>query len=138
MLQGGYIIILHIWKGISWTFVSQTVAAEHLNVYCKMSGLVESAQESPAPDDVGYYTPTLDILWEAFGEDRLVYESNWPVSERFADYATVQRIVTEYFSTKGQEATEKYFWKNAKAAYNWFFTFGICGAYGCTWFRQME
>ena len=95
------------------------MAAEHPNVYCKVSALVESAQERPAPDDVEYYTPTLDVLWEAFGEDRLVYGSNWPVSERFADYATVQRIVMEYFKTKGQEATEKYFWKNAKAAYKW-------------------
>jgi len=95
------------------------MAAEYPNVYCKVSGLVESAQDSPAPKDVGYYTLTLDVLWEAFGEDRLVYGSNWPVSERFADYATVQDIVMEYFRTKGQEATEKYFWKNAKAAYKW-------------------
>jgi hypothetical protein len=28
-------------------------------------------------------------------------------------------LVIEYFSTKGQEATEKYFWKNVKAAYKW-------------------
>jgi L-fuconolactonase len=95
------------------------MAAEHPRVYCKVSALVESAQESPAPDDVEYYTPMLDVLWKAFGEDRLIYGSNWPVSERFADYATVQRIVMEYFRTKGQEATEKYFWKNAKAAYKW-------------------
>lgn len=101
-----------------WTEGMQ-MAAEHPNVYCKVSGLVESAQERPAPGDVGYYTPMLDVLWNAFGEDRLVYGSNWPVSERFADYATVQRIVTEYFKTKGQEAAEKYFWKNAKTAYKW-------------------
>ena len=101
-----------------WTEGMQ-MAAEYPRVYCKVSGLVESAEEKPAPDDVVYYTPTLDVLWEAFGEDRLVYGSNWPVSERFADYAIVQRIVMEYFRTKGQEATEKYFWKNAKAAYKW-------------------
>ena len=103
-----------------WTEGMQ-MAAEHPNVYCKVSGLVESAQESPAPDDIGYYTPTLDVLWDVFGEDHLIYGSNWPVSEHFADYATVQRIVMEYFKTKGQEATEKYFWKNAKAAYKWIF-----------------
>lgn len=95
------------------------MAAEHPNVYCKVSGLVEAAQDKPSPADVGYYTPTLDVLWEAFGEDRLVYGSNWPVSELFADYATVQRIVMEYFKNKGQEATEKYFSKNSKAAYKW-------------------
>jgi len=92
---------------------------EHANVYCKVSGLVEVTQDKPAPTDVGYYTPTLDILWEAFGEDRLVYGSNWPVSERFADYATVQKIVMDYFKGKGEEATEKYFWQNSKAAYKW-------------------
>jgi len=95
------------------------MAAEYPHVYCKVSGLVESAQESPAPKDIAYYIPTLDVLWEAFGEDRLIYGSNWPVSERFADYATVQHIVMEYFKTKGQEATEKYFSKNAKVAYKW-------------------
>jgi len=94
-------------------------AAEPPNVYCKVSGLVETTAHRPAPADVGYYTPTLDILWEAFGEDRLVYGSNWPVSERFADYASVQRIVTEYFEVKGKEAVEKCFWKNAKVAYKW-------------------
>ncbi|MBC8229602.1 amidohydrolase family protein [bacterium] len=95
------------------------MAAESPCVYCKVSGLVEVTQDKPAPADVGYYTPTLDILWDAFGEDRLVYGSNWPVSERFADYATVQKIVMDYFKGKGEEATEKYFWKNSKAAYRW-------------------
>lgn len=94
-------------------------AAEHPYVYCKVSGLVETTPHRPAPANVEYYAPTLDVLWEAFGEDRLVYGSNWPVSERFADYATVQRIVAEYFKAKGKEATEKYFWKNAKVAYKW-------------------
>jgi len=103
-----------------WTDGIQ-MTAKHPNVYCKVSGLVESTQESPAPDDMEYYKPTLDILWEAFGVDRLIYGSNWPVSERFADYTTVQRIVMEYFQTKDEEATEKYFWKNAKAAYKWIF-----------------
>lgn len=95
------------------------MVAEHPKVYCKVSGLVEAAQERPSPSDLGYYMPTLDLLWEVFGEDRLIYGSNWPVSERFADYATVQRIVMEYFKAKGQEAVEKYFWKNAKVAYKW-------------------
>jgi L-fuconolactonase len=95
------------------------MAAEHLNVYCKVSGLVETTHDQPAPADVGYYTPTLDVLWEAFGENRLVYGSNWPVSERFADYATVQRIVTAYFEAKGADIAEKFFWKNSKAVYKW-------------------
>lgn len=92
-------------------------AARYPNVYCKVSGLAEHTGQKPAPDDVKFYTPTIDVLWKAFGEDRLIYGSNWPVSERFAEYKVVQKIVNDYFSAKGNEAKEKYFWKNAKAAY---------------------
>lgn len=93
--------------------------AKYQNVYCKVSGLPEATQLIPSPKDLDFYIPTLDVLWEAFGEDRLIYGSNWPVSERFADYATVQSIVMEYFKTKGESATKKYFWKNAKSVYKW-------------------
>jgi L-fuconolactonase len=93
------------------------LAAANPNVYCKVSGLVESAHHKPSPDDVGYYAPTLDTLWDVFGEERLIYGSNWPVSERFADYATVQRIVTDYFAPMGDDVAAKYFWKNAAKAY---------------------
>ena len=95
------------------------MAAANPHVYCKVSGLVESTKDKPAPTDVAYYAPTVDVLWDAFGADRLVYGSNWPVSERFADYATVQRIVSQYFNAKGVVAAEKYFWRNALAAYKW-------------------
>ena len=92
-------------------------AARYPNVYCKVSGLAEHTAQTPAPEDVAYYTPTIDVLWDAFGEDRLIYGSNWPVSERFAQYKVVQKIVDDYFSAKGDEVSEKYFWQNAKAAY---------------------
>lgn len=34
---------------------------------------------------------------EMFGTERLIYASNWPVSERFAPLATVQGVVGDYF-----------------------------------------
>ena len=89
------------------------------NVFCKVSGLVETAREKPAPPELIYYAPTLDHLWEILGVDRLIYASNWPVCEHGADYRTVQRIPMEYFKAIGEEAVEKVFWKNAKAAYKW-------------------
>lgn len=89
------------------------------NVYMKVSALVENTGQRPAPTDLEYYLPTLDALWNTFGEDRLIYGSNWPVCEPFADYSTVKRLVTEYWATKSQEAQEKFFWRNAKKAYKW-------------------
>ncbi len=94
-------------------------AAESPRVYCKVSGLASATRQIPAPKDVAFYAPTLDVLWEAFGEDRLIYGSDWPVCSRFAEYSDVLRVVTEYFAKKGKTASEKYFWKNGKAAYKW-------------------
>ena len=60
-----------------------------------MSGLVEGTGRSDgsAPRDVEFYRPVLDAMREMFGPERLIYASNWPVSERFAPLATVQGIV---------------------------------------------
>jgi L-fuconolactonase len=59
----------------------------------------------------------LDALWDIFGENRLIYGSNWPVSERFGDYATVFGVVQEYFQGKGRRAQERFFAGNAQDAY---------------------
>ncbi|HBJ37999.1 MAG TPA: amidohydrolase [Planctomycetaceae bacterium] len=95
--------------------------ADRPNVYMKVSALVEQVRCEPgeAPADTEYYLPILDHLWKCFGEDRLVYGSNWPVSDRGAPYGVVYKIVGDYFASKGKAATEKYFWQNAKAAYRW-------------------
>lgn len=94
-------------------------AATHPRVYLKVSALVESAARDgkQAPADSEYYRPILESVWRVFGEDRLIYGSNWPVSDRAADYQTVLKIVTDFFQEKGATATSKFFAKNAKAAY---------------------
>lgn len=100
---------------------SITLVAAQPNVFMKVSALVEQVKCEPgqAPRDTGYYLPILDHLWQSFGEDRLIYGSNWPVSDKGAPYDVVFRIVSDYFSGKGREACEKYFWKNSLAAYRW-------------------
>ena len=96
-------------------------AAGHENVWCKVSALVEGASRDgqPAPKDPDFYRPVLDALWTIFGEDRLIYGSNWPVSERFGSYDTVFTIVASYFRGRSKAAAEKFFVTNALAAYKW-------------------
>jgi predicted TIM-barrel fold metal-dependent hydrolase len=96
-------------------------AAKEGNVYCKVSALVEHTgrKNGDAPKDVEFYKPVLDALWNTFGEERLMYGSNWPVSERYATYGTVFAIANGYFQAKGKDPTEKFFWRNAAAAYKW-------------------
>jgi L-fuconolactonase len=90
------------------------------NVFCKVSGLVEgSGRRGGAPADVEFYRPVLDAVWERFGEARVIYGSNWPVSEMFAPFGTVHQIVATYFQTRGESASRRYFADNARTAYKW-------------------
>lgn len=95
--------------------------AKSPNVSMKVSGLLEQVrgEAGKSPTDTEYYLPVLDHLWDHFGEDRLIFGSNWPVSDRGAPYEAFYKVVSEYFGEKGIEATEKYFWKNSLATYRW-------------------
>jgi len=94
-------------------------AAEGKQVFCKVSALTEGTGHTrgEAPTEVDFYRPVLDSLWETFGADRLIYGSNWPVCLNAASYATVHGIVRTYFEKRGQGAAEKFFLRNAVAAY---------------------
>jgi len=87
-------------------------------VYAKVSGVLRRIN-GRVPLEASFYRQPLDQLWDTFGVDRLVYGSNWPVSNLLAPYDAVIHVVCEYFLAKGVEATEKYFWKNSLAAYKW-------------------
>lgn len=96
-------------------------AASYGNVYCKLSGMMDlRCTIRPAPTDVAHYAPVLDILWDAFGEDRMVYGSDWPVSDKSErSYADVLKLAMEYVATKGGAAKAKVFCENSRAAYGW-------------------
>lgn len=101
-----------------WVTRYQQLAAQP-NVYMKVSGFMELSIIRPAPAEVAYYYPTLDVLWHAFGAERLIYGSNWPVCEVAGTYAQCITIVKNYFQAKGESAYQKYFWQNAQAVYKW-------------------
>lgn len=98
-------------------------AAKQARVCCKVSALVEGAQpkagDKKVPEVVAFYEPILKAIWDVFGDDRLIYGSNWPVSDNFAPYRTVFSIVNEFVKARGAAASEKFFSKNAQAAYRW-------------------
>jgi L-fuconolactonase len=96
-------------------------AAEHKHVFCKVSALVEGTgkREGDAPRDVNFYEPVLDTLWNIWGERRLIYGSNWPVSVHAASYETVLGIVRDYFAAQPRTVQEQFFAGNAQTAYRW-------------------
>jgi L-fuconolactonase len=63
------------------------------NVYCKLSGLVTEADWAIwRPEDFSRY---LDVVFDAFGPERLMIGSDWPVCTLAGDYAGVMRIVED-------------------------------------------
>jgi len=70
--------------------------ARHQNVYCKVSGMVtEAVWQGWARDD---FTPYLDVVLDAFGPERLMAGSDWPVCLLAGEYADVVAIPREYFA----------------------------------------
>ncbi|HWW97710.1 MAG TPA: amidohydrolase family protein [Edaphobacter sp.] len=89
------------------------------NVYVKVSEVVQWV-DGKVPTDLAFYKPRLDMIWDIFGEDRLLFGSDWPQTPgNWVSMATVISIVHDYFFEKGRPAAEKYFWKNSLAAYKW-------------------
>lgn len=87
-------------------------------IFSKVSNVLRQKSNQPI-EDLDYYRPSLDQLWETFGVNRLIYGSNWPVSDKVGPYELGFRIVREYFAAKGREASEKFFAGNSKLAYRW-------------------
>ena len=87
-------------------------------VYIKVSEVLRPVA-GQIRTDLNFYRSTLDELWEIFGEDRLIYGSDWPNSDHFATYPQILDVVREYFNSKGTAVSEKFFWKNSVAAYRW-------------------
>lgn len=91
--------------------------AQQPNVYCKVSALYGRFEKQPAPKELSAYEPVLDLAFECFGEDRLVYGSDWPVTEATGDYASVLALTRAYVDKKGKEVREKLFHRNAEKFY---------------------
>jgi predicted TIM-barrel fold metal-dependent hydrolase len=87
-------------------------------IYLKISEVLRRV-DGRVPLDLKFYKPRLDELWDIFGEDRLIYGSDWPNSDLWGPYPQMLTVVREYFMSKGAAAAEKYFWKNSVAAYRW-------------------
>ena len=61
----------------------------------------------------------LDLLMETFGEDRVLFGSDWPNSVGTATLRQIVELTRGYFATRTAPAAQKYFWKNSLHVYKW-------------------
>jgi predicted TIM-barrel fold metal-dependent hydrolase len=87
-------------------------------IYAKLSGVLRRV-DGKTVEEPAFYGETLDRLCAAFGENRVLFGSDWPNSDKWGTYAQGYRVVREYFAAKGMDAARKYFWTNSAAAYGW-------------------
>ena len=91
--------------------------AQNKNIFVKLSEVAAARiEETGGPN---FYQERLDALWDIFGEDHVLYASDWPNSDHHATYQETISIVRAYVEPKGRRAAEKFFWKNSVAAYRW-------------------
>ena len=102
---------------LSKTWVNDIInLSKQDNVFCKISGLVTETK--------GYnfleadFLPFLDIIFQYFGFDRIMYGSDWPVCLLAADYKKVLEIITNYLSKYDSKTRKKIMGTNAQIFYN--------------------
>jgi len=89
--------------------------AKNKHVSCKLSGMVtEGDWQDWSKKD---FFPYMDIIFETFGPDRIMFGSDWPVCLVAANYTQVKTLVDEYVSNWGEEVRAKVFGANAVSFY---------------------
>ena len=81
--------------------------AQFSNLTCKVSGMITEANWTTWK--TSDFTPYLDVVFEAFGEDRLMYGSDWPVCKLAGSYRQVYDLTDNYLSQFSPLAKEKFF-----------------------------
>jgi len=89
-------------------------AAAQPNVHCKVSGIFQRSGVKPPPKERSFYAPVFKVVFEAFGEDRIVYGSNWPVTDRGGSYSEQLNVIRSYFDS---DVHKKLFRENAVKFY---------------------
>jgi L-fuconolactonase len=90
--------------------------AKNKNVYCKISGLITEADYKKWKEEDIH--PYLDIVFEAFEDERILFGSDWPVCLLAGTYNQVKSLVENYMTNASVEEKEKVFAKNAISFYN--------------------
>jgi L-fuconolactonase len=98
----------------AWAKHIEEIAA-HRNVWCKLSGLVTEAKwRKWTPQQ---FRPFFDVVLKAFGSDRLMFGSDWPVCLLSATYPQTKQLVTDAISDLSSEEQQKILGLNAMSFY---------------------
>jgi len=99
---------------LSWKKGIQEISKAE-NVFCKISGMVTEADwKNWKTDDL---KPYLDVIFENFSADKLMFGSDWPVLNVASDYTEVVKTLEDYIAQLSVENQNKIWYENAKSFY---------------------
>ncbi|CAI6041370.1 hypothetical protein PAECIP112173_01025 [Paenibacillus sp. JJ-100] len=86
------------------------------NVHCKLSGMVTEADWNNWTQED--FTPYLDTVLQAFGPERVMYGSDWPVSNVAGTYRQVFNLLQTHVHSLSQAEQQMIFGDNCRIFYN--------------------
>ncbi|MDQ4140723.1 MAG: amidohydrolase family protein [Bacteroidota bacterium] len=90
--------------------------AQHSQVYAKLSGLVTEADWLNWQPQ--HLQPYLELALEAFGPERLMIGSDWPVCRLAGEYETVMQVIIDFISQLTSSEQAAILGENAIRFYN--------------------
>jgi len=105
----------------TWELETRRLADACPNVYMKFSSFYDMYAPGDvvfaSPTDLASYKPHFDVLMSAFGPDRMVWGSNWPVIDLHGTFAAQIAIAEQYLAPFGTGVRDKVMFKNALTFY---------------------
>lgn len=98
-----------------WANLMRAIGKEP-NVHCKLSGIITEADfKTWTPEQL---QPYLELVLEAFGADKLLFGSDWPVCLVAGNYERVKAVITDFIANLSKEEQAKIMGLNAVKFYN--------------------
>lgn len=98
-----------------WAILMKEIG-KHENVYCKLSGMITEADfMSWTPEQIN---PYMEVVLNAFGAERLMFGSDWPVCLVAGSYVEVKQLVADFISKLSLLEQTKIMGTNAIQFYN--------------------
>jgi L-fuconolactonase len=98
-----------------WAVLMHEIAKQE-NVFCKLSGMITEADYNHwKPEQIH---PYMDLVLEAFGANRLLFGSDWPVCLVAGNYSKVKELVVNFISKLSANEQQNIMGANAIKFYN--------------------
>lgn len=89
------------------------------NIFVKLTEVYHPRADGSIVKDEAILHARLNYLFDAFGEDRVMFGTDYPNSYGVATIPESVALMKRFFADKPRIAAEKYFWKNSASIYKW-------------------